>query len=146
MNTTPHLLHTRTSLILPASCSLSPEDTHLVGSPSPSRVAERAGKRLQTVTKEVDWRIAQAYVALAEDEDGTVVKKEIPDYKRPSSNEASGSLEAMAIDRYLDDTEWEASERRAGRGVSLQKFPFGGFGGKDKSIQGGVFKWPWSNF
>lgn len=117
---------------------------HLVGDPSPSRIAERAGKRLQTVTKEVDWRIAQAYVALAEGEDENTTKKEYTNRRPGNSQEASGSLDNMAIDRYLEDTEWEENERRAGRGVSLQKFPFGDFGnGKEKPSPGGMFNWPW---
>jgi hypothetical protein len=127
-------------LILPASCSVNVDETPSVG-PS-SRAAERAGKRLQTVTKEVDWRIAKAYVALAEDDDGSSKKEE----GKLVPVDTAEALETLAIDRYLDDAEWEESERRAGRGVSIQRFPFGDFDSKqDPSHEKAAgFRWPWS--
>jgi len=94
-----------------------------------------------------DWRIAKAYVALAEDEEpDTDVKKEDDRKTKIISYQGSGTLEAQAIDRYLDDAEWEENERREGRGVSIQSFPIGGFGGKEISSSSarGSFKWPWS--
>jgi hypothetical protein len=70
------------------------------------------------LTKEVDHSVARAYIALAEhddeDDDGREVKrKEVP-----------MSLEARAVDRYLDDQEWEESERKGGRGVVIRGFPY----------------------
>lgn len=91
------------------------------------RNREKAQKRLQTVTKELDGGIAKAYVALAEDsgEEATyaVKIKEDSTLKR-HGNWNARSLEAVAVDRYLDDIEWEASEIKAGRGVSIPPIPY----------------------
>lgn len=92
------------------------------------RSRERATKRLQTVTKEVDWRVAKTYVALAEipsEDDG--YGKEMEDKKRKPTDDLSqsggSSLEATAVDRYLDDDEWERRERHEGRGIHIPRFP-----------------------
>ena len=80
---------------------------------------ERAEKRFQFVTKEIDWRIAKAYVALAEDEDDSTKTKESAEtIRRPVSEQHA--LEAKAVDQYLDDGEWEAGQSG---GPSLQGFP-----------------------
>jgi hypothetical protein len=102
------------------------------------------------VTKEVDWRVAKAYVALAENDAGdNDVKKENLDMKMKANfSKGSGGLEMQAIDRYLDDAEWEENERMQGRGVSIHPFPFGGFGYKDSpptTLRARAFKWPWTN-
>ena len=76
---------------------------------------ERAEKRFQFLTKEVDWRVAKAYVALAEDDDD-IVKKESMILSRPDSER----LEAKAADQYFDDGEWEAGQSG---GPHLQGFP-----------------------
>ncbi|KAI0087277.1 hypothetical protein BDY19DRAFT_994978 [Irpex rosettiformis] len=138
LRTTPHLLHTRTVLTFPPSAVL------LEASTSPSaddseyearRARERAEKRLQTLTKEVDWRVAKAYIALADPliagaDVAEVWKDEAGDKSwRPKETEpvdggaGSSSLEAAAINRYLDDEDWERREREQGRGVSIPRFP-----------------------
>ncbi|KAK1227872.1 hypothetical protein PQX77_009115 [Marasmius sp. AFHP31] len=135
LTTTPHLLHTRTVLLLPSSARITgKENISFVGDPptrteedeerAVRRARERAEKRLQTVTKEVDWAIAKAYVAVAEipgEEEAYAAKaKEDPTAKRRLDG---SSLEAVAVDRYLDDLEWEANELKAGRGVSIPSIP-----------------------
>lgn len=143
LRTTPHLLHTRTHLILPPTSSQSSNMKATTGEDTrdaereAARARERAEKRMQTVTKEADWRIAKAYVALASlssdhDETQTMKAKEgiqavdeqsLPTKSVPREGVASGSLEAQAVNHYLDDEEWEQRERGAGRGVVIPKFP-----------------------
>ena len=119
LNTTPYLLHTRAFLILPETHS-----QHATGAPSVEADAHetrvRAQIALQRVTKETDWGMVQAYVALAEDSDSE------PDmtYKFEGEKLQSGSsrrrttLEERAVDLYLDDDEWERREsRRAGNRI-----------------------------
>lgn len=146
LRTTPHLLHTRTFLILPptargaelASTSTSEDAEH-----SARRARERAQQRLQNLTKERDWRVAQAYVALADLDaaadnaaspssttaigvDCTSEKTADRLRKRHAitdANSGESSLDARALDRYLDDDEWEEHERCEGRGVSVLAFP-----------------------
>jgi len=151
VHTTPHLLHTRTYLTLPHSIpkSLIDNESLLVG-PSSCRAVERAEKRLQIVTKEVDWLVAKAYVAVVEDGAGdNGFKKEDSDVNMKTDiNEGRGALEMRAIDRYLDDAEWEESERKQGRGVFIQPFPFGSFGEKGSSstfFRAKGFRWPRAN-
>jgi hypothetical protein len=84
---------------------------------------ERAEKRLQTFTKEVDWHIAKAYVALADD------AEETDEYNRKHKEgglpgNASSNLEERAIGRYLDDEEWEANARKDGGKVGVAGLPF----------------------
>ncbi|KAL0570230.1 hypothetical protein V5O48_011738 [Marasmius crinis-equi] len=135
LTTTPHLLHTRTVLLLPSSARItSKENITFLDEATPSRTEEdekravrrareKAEKRLQTVTKEVDWAVAKAYVALAEtpgEEEAYALKMK----EQPSARIVGGSsLEAVAVDRYLDDLEWEANEFKAGRGVSIPRVP-----------------------
>jgi len=155
LSTTPNILHTRTTILLSPVSKPTPEDPALVE----ARRVERAERRLQMVTKEVDWRVAKAYVAIAQDSGPSGVSgKEKPDnyegrLKVPvSDSEGSsqkGALESGAIDRYLDDTEWEEEERKEGRGPAIQRFPWGSFGQKSGQSPGthqgsGGFKWPWS--
>ncbi|KDR78880.1 hypothetical protein GALMADRAFT_64579 [Galerina marginata CBS 339.88] len=131
IRTTPHLLHTRAFLLLPptaklhASLALSKEEEK---GREEKLVRERAEKRLQTLTKEVDWRVAKAYVALADD----AGEQEAFDAKRKeigstlpvgASSGRSQGLEALAVQQYLDDEEWEVEERRAGRSVQTLNFP-----------------------
>ncbi|KAI0806287.1 hypothetical protein BC629DRAFT_1590683 [Irpex lacteus] len=138
LRTTPHLLHTRTVLTLPPSAQVPLEQT-VPPSTDPEyesrRAKERAEKRFQTLTKEVDWRVAKTYVALASDpalaaDDVAENWKssEISDKKLKASGslddeDSNVNLEASAIDRYLDDEEWERREREQGRGVSIPRFP-----------------------
>ena len=149
LRTTPHLLHTRTFLTLPPT----PKALSIASSPSHDslndvtydarRAREKAEKRLQTLTKEVDWRVAKAYVAVAEygnDEQNEPGKGEVSEVKQPEKKivatdpftGAESSLEARAIDRYLDDDVWEAQERQAGRKVSIPRFPL--FDTKGKGV------------
>lgn len=96
LTTTPHLLHTRTSIRLPPSARLQPRSTPAPVDPeAKARAArERAEKRLQVVTKEEDWRVAKAYVALADDPEADILF----DVKC----------------KELDDEEWEKGQRRVG--------------------------------
>ncbi|KAG8872820.1 hypothetical protein FRB98_009345 [Tulasnella sp. 332] len=111
LSTTPHLLHTRTTLTLP------PNARRPASPPPPDaqerlekRAKERAAKRLQFVTKEVDFRVAKAYVFLAGDDPmGTRTKEST---KRSRSGGDLSGLEERAVDQYLDDEEWEAEQRR----------------------------------
>lgn len=126
LSTTPHLLHTRTSLALPPSAlaKLRASDAAPV-SPAEARAREvsRAGKRLQTLTKETDWHVARAYIALAEDpEDAPSFALKQKELGAPAAA-ASSSLAAVAADRYLDDLEWEAEQLRAGSAARIDPFP-----------------------
>lgn len=153
LSTTPHILHTRTTILLPPTSKPPPEDPAL----AETRRVERAEKRLQTVTKETDWRVAKAYIALAQGSDPHA--KEKPDNWNRGLWGISGSVsggssqkggpENDAIEQYLEDSEWEEQERKDGRGPVMQQFPWGSFG--QKSEQGPTaqqessgFKWPWS--
>ena len=86
----------------------------------------RAQFSLQQVTKETDKNIAQAYVALAEDSDS---EPDIASLKAEGEKQSrrvvqtTTTLEERALDRYLDDDEWERRERAEGRGVHIQRFP-----------------------
>ncbi|KAK0200913.1 hypothetical protein DFS33DRAFT_1462682 [Desarmillaria ectypa] len=117
LSVTPHLLHTREFLLLPLSShpKLKPSDSK----PTGRREIERAEKRLQVLTKEVDWRVAKAYVALADEID---LDSKL---KQPTT-----SIEARAISRYLDDEEWE---RGGGGSTAIQRFPYSDFGEKSQS-------------
>ncbi|KAJ7363925.1 hypothetical protein DFH08DRAFT_1015485 [Mycena albidolilacea] len=126
LSTTPHLLHTRTSLALPPSAlaKLRASDAAPV-SPAEARAREvsRAGKRLQTLTKETDSHVARAYIALAEDpEDAASFALKQKELGAPAAA-ASSSLAAVAADRYLDDLEWEAEQLRAGSAARIDPFP-----------------------
>ncbi|KAI9439950.1 hypothetical protein H4582DRAFT_1562709 [Lactarius indigo] len=121
LNTTPYLLHTRTFLVLPESHS-----HHATSAPLAEEDARqtrvRAQIALQRVTKETDWGIAQAYVALAEDSDPEpdVMSLKLEGEKLPSGNRRTPrrTLEERAVDLYLDDDEWECREIAEGRGVN----------------------------
>jgi len=140
VRTMPHLLHTRVFLLLPPSTKPHPllkqdtEDEEIKA----DIVRKRAEKRLQILTKEADWRIAKAYVALAEDDhEDPDPRKEKAQEKTAGATSSGGAarmLETRAIDSYLDDTNWEEAERRAGRGVLVPKFPLSSrqVGGSDK--------------
>lgn len=96
------------------------------------RARERAERKLQTMTKEVDWRVAKAYVALADDpgEADSYHRKQkeygssaIKNANSSDGQQGSSRLEQLAVDRYFDDEEWEAEERRRGRGVEGVRVP-----------------------
>lgn len=130
LSTTPALLHTRRSIKLPGGGDGgdSSEDdgpgkpqTEEERARAHARRREKAEKRLQLVAKEADWRVARAYVALAEDdEDGggslLDLKEAAGSAKRsaldPRLTGGSGGRqcwEARAAAAYLDDAEWEAN-------------------------------------
>lgn len=154
LSTTPHILHTRTTILLSPTSKPPPDNPAL----AEARRVERAEKRLQTVTKELDWSVAKAYVAIAHDsgpsdvsakeksDDCEAGRRMVPVSEGPSQKR---TLDNDAIDRYLADTEWEERERREGRDSAIQTFPWGSFGQKlglsPGAQQGsGGFKWPWS--
>ncbi|KAF9453426.1 hypothetical protein P691DRAFT_620873, partial [Macrolepiota fuliginosa MF-IS2] len=125
LSTTPHLLHTRAFLELPPSSKpiplqyvLSEEDQ---AERDAQRARERAEKKLQMVTKEVDWQVAKAYIALAENvgigDEVIRKRKEASEMKapRPITGSSNDNLESRAVDMYLDDEEWEQNELDAGR-------------------------------
>lgn len=93
-------------------------------------VRERAEKRLQTLTKEVDYRVAKAYVALADDpqeqEMFSAKNKETAVSAINSGVSMGRGLEALAIGRYLDDDEWEAEQLRSGRVPQILPLPMKG--------------------
>ncbi|KAJ6494733.1 hypothetical protein C8R47DRAFT_974246 [Mycena vitilis] len=138
LSTTPHILHTRAFLTLPpsAQAQLQASDTAPNSAEERarevSRIRERAEKRLQTLTKEVDWRVARAYIALADD------PEEAYDYARKQKElgaVAAQGLEAVAIDRYLDDLDWESEQLRVGRAARIAPYP-----ASVVSSQQGLFK------
>ncbi|TCD70224.1 hypothetical protein EIP91_004405 [Steccherinum ochraceum] len=157
LRSTPHLLHTRSFLTLPPSTASSP--TAEQDDPQRDAACKReiARTRFRNVTKEVDWDVAKAYVTLAEhhpdpptDMDGIngyedegkqyaeKEKKQVPGNDRHNAViEGGSSLEDRAVDRYMDDDEWEQRERRAGRGVSIPRFPLASSGQAGSSRSGG---------
>jgi hypothetical protein len=92
---------------------------------------------LQILTKEVDWRVAKAYVAIADDPDEAVefVGKLKESGGRCTQVAAGSSLEVMAVGRYLDDEEWEQEQLREGRRIEIQGVP--NVSGKDETTRKG---------
>jgi hypothetical protein len=82
----------------------------------------------QHVTKETDDGVAQAYVALAA-EDSELASDVIPlkaeGEKVVSRRVAGRTIEERAVNRYLDDDEWERREKAEGRGVHIQRLRIG---------------------
>ncbi|KAG2133665.1 uncharacterized protein EDB93DRAFT_1093191 [Suillus bovinus] len=117
LSTTPHLLHTRTFVVLTPSAKSLSITRDADADAGARRVREKAEKRLQMLTKEVDWRVAKAYVALADDPEEEVIYGF--KYKETGGNGAN-TLEARAADQYLEDQEWEEEQRRAGKRISLK--------------------------
>lgn len=83
------------------------------------------------MTKEVDWRVARAYVLLEDgDKNGDEIEgnepagvKEGKEYLKEKRAQREGfgeGVEGRAVDRYLDDDEWEND---VGGKVDIQKFP-----------------------
>lgn len=120
LTTTPHLLHTRTFIVLPPSAKSLTVTRDGDLDAGARRVRERATKRLQMLTKEVDWRVAKAYVDLADDPDEEAVYS--VKCKETGSTGAS-TLEARAADQYLEDQEWEEERRRANECISVKSLP-----------------------
>jgi hypothetical protein len=131
LKTTPHLLHTRGFLTLPpsAQAKLDANDSRPSSAEERARevrrMRERAEKRLQTLTKEIDWRVAKAYIALADDpEEANAFTLKQKELGAPVHAASSSRLEALAVDRYLDDMEWEANQLKAGSSVHIPQYPF----------------------
>ncbi|KAJ8462052.1 hypothetical protein ONZ51_g11147 [Trametes cubensis] len=127
LRTTPHLLHTRSFLILPPTSRppppLSPAQQQVDEERRARLARERAETRFQTMTKETDRDVAKAYVALAGLPDGE--GKDYMEYekekglrrRRAHASEddgAAASVDERAIDHYYDDDEWEGNERAEG--------------------------------
>ncbi|CUA76042.1 hypothetical protein RSOLAG22IIIB_02049 [Rhizoctonia solani] len=129
LTTTPHLLHTRTTLQLPpGSRAPSPPPPDLLERLE-ARAKERAGKAFQAITKETDWGVAQSYVALLDTED-----EEIKEGKRRMVDLSSrDGRQALAVDRYLDDNDWEEEQRKAGLSPRIEPFPFFSWKGKESA-------------
>lgn len=108
------------------------------------RARERAEKRFAFVTKEVDYRVAKAYVAIADEfsdssgsESGKLegsqdekkntksIRATAEDLGSASTSALGRNTESRAVDRYLEDEEWEQNELRAGRQPRLPSFPLG---------------------
>ncbi|EJD37732.1 hypothetical protein AURDEDRAFT_116704 [Auricularia subglabra TFB-10046 SS5] len=124
LSTTPHLLHTRRTITLPLSAkNLSSLPAPPTAEEAEKKRRERAEKRFQFVTKEVDWRVARTYVALAEDEDGDQLARDFKGKEgwttKASISREGAPLEARAVDQYLDDEQWE----RANGAPRIQRFP-----------------------
>jgi len=46
-----------------------------------------------------------------------------PEGEKKESRRVGQTIEERALDRYLDDDEWERQERAEGRGVHIQRLP-----------------------
>lgn len=121
-------MHTRTFLVLPYDTKVSTNQSHLTSISVPDqtdsavardrsrkRTLERAAKRFQIVTKEADWRIANAYVALAASD--------------ASSSSSRASPAAPVLDK--EEKEWRSRQRHDDDDV-------GGDMTQEKRLSGGV--------
>ena len=74
----------------------------------------------------MDDGVAQAYVALAQDSDSEPDLASLKaEGEKKESRRVARTIEERALDRYLDDDEWERRERAEGRGVHIQRLPVG---------------------
>lgn len=116
------MLHTRRTLTLPLNArnlgALPPPPTE---EEQAQRQRERAEKRFQFVTKEVDWRVARTYVALAEDDDLDPGVDFAREDKKSLTRVAPEPLESRAVDQYLDDEEWDRAQ--GSKVPSIPRFP-----------------------
>ncbi|TFK87978.1 hypothetical protein K466DRAFT_489916 [Polyporus arcularius HHB13444] len=137
LRTTPHLLHTRSFLVLPASVvspPLTPAQQSLDEERRARLAVERAETRFQSMTKEADRDVAKAYVALAGLPDEEATAGDSKEYetekalrkRRPYADAGLGgsSLEERAVDQFFDDEEWETRERAEGRNMTIPSFPY----------------------
>ncbi|KAG8710092.1 hypothetical protein FRC12_002436 [Ceratobasidium sp. 428] len=128
LTTTPHLLHTRTTLQLPpGSRAPSPPPPDLQDRIE-ARARERAARAFQAVTKETDWGVAQTYVALLDVDDDSNMKE---GKRRMVDPRSKDGRQAMAVDSYLDDNAWEEEQRKAGLSPRIEGFPYFNFKGKE---------------
>lgn len=74
------------------------------------------------MTKEVDWGVAKTYVALADidhdDNEYGMKRKEAG--RSPLERGTAGG----AVERYMDDDEWEREQLNAGLSPRILPFPF----------------------
>ncbi|KAL5634983.1 hypothetical protein ACGC1H_002874 [Rhizoctonia solani] len=120
LTTTPHLLHTRTTLQLPPGARApSPPPPDLLERLE-ARAKERAGKAFQAITKEADWGVAQTYVALLDMEDDRIKEGK----RRMVDLSSQEGRQALAVDQYLDDNAWEEEQRKAGLSPRIEPFPY----------------------
>jgi hypothetical protein len=127
MTTTPHLLHTRSFLILPPTNIPPPPPPADLKEKEEQRKRERAAKQFQFVTKEVDGGIAKTYIALAEENETSFDEYNLKrkEAGRPVHQAASQAGPAGgAVERYLDDQEWEEEQLKSGVKPKIQPFPF----------------------
>lgn len=126
LSTNPQLLHTRSFVILPQTNQPLPSPSAGLEEREKKRKSERAAKQFQFVTKELDWSIAKAYVTLAEDsEDAGEHTMKGKEAGRPVVHLDRAE---SAVERYLDDEEWEKDQIKAGIMPRISPFPF--FAGK----------------
>lgn len=121
LSTTPHLLHTRPFLVLPYDTKVTTNQSHLASVSVPNktdpaatrerarqRTLERAAKRFQIVTKEADWRIANAYVSLA-----------ASDASASSSTGSETVRGTPVLDK--EEKEWRSGQRHGDDAAGLQE-------------------------
>ncbi|KAI1797346.1 hypothetical protein LXA43DRAFT_969322 [Ganoderma leucocontextum] len=167
---TPHLLHTRSFLVLPPSVRarppLSPAEQALDEERKARLAIERAETRFQSLTKETDRDVAKAYVSLAglpesteelsgdikeyeyeKGKDSGLRKRRVRSGQSDSAGEGSTSLDGRAMDQYFDDADWEARERAEGRKVAIPSFPLAGSSRATEKMAVGEQKpwWRWRN-
>ncbi|CEL55354.1 hypothetical protein RSOLAG1IB_01364 [Rhizoctonia solani AG-1 IB] len=129
LTTTPHLLHTRTTLQLPpGSRAPSPPPPDLQQRLE-VRAKERAGKAFQAITKETDWGVAQTYVSLLDVEDDGIKEGK----RRMVDIHSKDGRQALAVDQYLDDNTWEEEQRKAGLSPRIEPFPYFDLRGKENT-------------
>ncbi|KAJ4479989.1 hypothetical protein J3R30DRAFT_3701134 [Lentinula aciculospora] len=112
LSTTPHLLHTRTVLTLPASARLKDQNGRSL-LPSHSDDAE---ERLRAV------RRTREPLAEGEDVEGFRMRFDLKQKERDTDSNVrnafgiqASNLELMAIDKYFEDNEWEERQERSNK-------------------------------
>ncbi|KAJ3874022.1 hypothetical protein F5051DRAFT_462792 [Lentinula edodes] len=124
LSTTPHLFHTRTVLTLPAFARLKDQNGHSLLY-SPSDDAEETLRAVRRAREQVDWRVAKAYIALAEDEAVEDSGRQYDLKKKRAGNAVGGQasdVELRALDMYFEDDEWEVRARRERQTNKLSYF------------------------
>lgn len=106
------------------------------------------------VTKEVDSRVAKAYIALADDPEiaDELIGKQKEDSEMRWSPTAStagpsnGNLESRAIDMYLEDEEWEQNALGTSGPPPIPQFPLAPRPSSSSSAASAKVKWwPWKS-
>ncbi|TBU63094.1 hypothetical protein BD310DRAFT_870606 [Dichomitus squalens] len=165
LRTTPHLLHTRSYLVLPPSARppppLSPTERALHEERRARLALERSETRFQAMTKETDRDVAKAYIAIAGLSDSADDIGDVKEYdkgdgrglrkRRPHAGELHGEgdtgLEGRAMEQYFDDEDWVSRERAKGRKVAIPSFPVAGPSRVAEKMVAGEQKpwWRWRN-